>query len=96
MLKTYPDAVADVIRFRVSEGDAVDMTVDEWLAFAHDTSFHAARARARSMGIDIACLWMETKTADLQDAKRFADLTSESASRTLMNACRVTPSRRAS
>lgn len=64
MLKTYPDAVADVIRFRVSEGDAVDMTVDEWLAFAHDTSFHAARARARSMGIDIAWDCEVTKTPE--------------------------------
>ena len=106
-LKSYPEAVADVIEFRASEGELFDMTADEWLAFANRTSFHAARARARSMGIDIIwdceasktpegyyqiqggieyaiarslavapfadLLWMETKTADLADARRFAE-----------------------
>jgi isocitrate lyase len=106
-LKTYPEAVADVIEFRTSEGERFDMSADEWLAFANRTSLHAARARARSMGIDIAwdcevsktaegyyqiqsgieyaiarslavapsadLLWMETKTANLADARRFAE-----------------------
>jgi isocitrate lyase len=106
-LKTYPQAVADVIRFRSDEGERFDMSPDEWLAFATRTSFHAARAKARSVGITIIwdceisktpegyyqvqggidyaiakslaaapfadLLWMETKTADLVDAKRFAD-----------------------
>jgi isocitrate lyase len=105
-LKSYPEAVADVIEFRAKEGESFDLTADEWLAFANRTSFHAARARARSMGIDIFwdceiaktpegyyqvqggieyaiarslavapfadILWMETKTADLADARRFA------------------------
>ncbi|HUJ05686.1 MAG TPA: isocitrate lyase ICL2 [Streptosporangiaceae bacterium] len=106
-LKSYPEAVADVIEFRTSEGESFDMSAGEWLAFANRTSFHAARARARSMGIDIVwdcevsktpegyyqvqggidyaiarslavapfadLLWMETKTADLEDARRFAE-----------------------
>jgi isocitrate lyase len=106
-LKSYPQAVADVIEFRADDGETFDMSADEWLAFANRTSFHAARARAKSMGIDILwdCevsktpegyyqvqggidyaiarslavapfadfLWMETKTADLADARRFAD-----------------------
>jgi isocitrate lyase len=106
-LMSYPQAVADVIEFRVSEGEQFDMTVGEWLAFANRTSFHAARAKARSMGIDITwdceapktpegyyqitsgieyaiarslavapfadLLWMETKTANLADARRFAE-----------------------
>jgi len=106
-LKSYPEAVADVIEFRASEGESFDMSVDEWLAFANHTSFHAAQARARSIGIDITwdcevsktpegfyqvqggieyaiarslavapfadILWMETKTADLADARRFAE-----------------------
>jgi isocitrate lyase len=106
-LKSYPRAVADVIEFRASEGESFDLTADEWLDFANRTSFHAARAQARSMGIDIIwdcelskttegyyqlqsgieyaiarslavapfadLLWMETKTADLADARRFAD-----------------------
>jgi len=106
-LKSYPEAVADVIEFRAKEGEVFGMTADEWLAFANRTSFHAARVRARSMGIDIFwdceisktpegyyqvqggieyaiarslavapfadILWMETKTADLADARRFAE-----------------------
>jgi isocitrate/methylisocitrate lyase len=106
-LKSYPQAVADVIEFRGSDGERFDMSAGEWLAFANQTSFHAARARAKSMGIDIIwdcevskttdgyyqvqggieyavarslavapfadLLWMETKTANLADARRFAD-----------------------
>jgi isocitrate/methylisocitrate lyase len=106
-LKSYPQAVADVIEFRSNEGERFDMTADQWLAFANHTSFHAARAKAKSMGINIIwdcevsktpegyyqvqggieyavakslavapfadILWMETKTADLTDAKRFAE-----------------------
>ena len=106
-LTTYPQAVADVIEFRANEGESFDVSAEEWLAFASQTSLHAARSRAISMGIDIpwdceACktpegfyqvqggvdyaiarslavapfadlLWMETKTADLADARRFAD-----------------------
>ena len=106
-LKSYPQAVADVIDFRASEGEDFGMSAGEWLAFANQTSFHAARARARSMGIDIVwdcevsktvdgyyqiqngidyaiarslavapfadILWMETKTADLADARRYAE-----------------------
>jgi isocitrate lyase len=106
-LKSYPEAVADAIEFRASDGEAFDMSASEWLSFANQTSFHAATARARSMGIDIAwdceasktpegyyqvqggieyaiarsmavapfadLLWMETKTADLADARHFAD-----------------------
>ena len=106
-LSSYPQAVADVIEFRASEGEPSEMSADEWLAYANRTSFHAARARARSMGVTIgwdceACktpegyyqvqggieyaiarslavapfadvLWMETKTADLADARRFAE-----------------------
>jgi isocitrate lyase len=106
-LNSYPQAVADVIEFRGSEGERFDMSAGEWLAFANQTSFHAARATAKSMGIDIIwdcelskttegyyqvqsgieyaiarslavapfadLLWMETKTANLADARRFAE-----------------------
>jgi isocitrate lyase len=106
-LKSYPEAVADVIEFRASEGERFDVSASEWLAFANRTSFHAARVRARSMGIDVVwdcevskttdgyyqiqggieyaiarslavapfadLLWMETKTANLADARRFAE-----------------------
>jgi isocitrate lyase len=106
-LKSYPQAVADVIEFRANEGERFDMSADEWLVFANRTSFHAARVKARSMGVNIIwdcevsktpegyyqvqggieyaiakslaaapfadILWMETKTADLADAGRFAE-----------------------
>ncbi len=106
-LKSYPQAVADVIAFRANEGERFEMNPVEWLAFANGTSFHAARTRAKAMGVNIIwdcevaktpegyyqvqggldyaitkslaaapfadLLWMETKTADLADAKRFAE-----------------------
>jgi isocitrate/methylisocitrate lyase len=106
-LAQYPQAVADVIEVRASEGELADMSAADWIRFANQTSFHAARARARSMGADISwdcelaktpegyyqvqggidyaiarslavapfadLLWMETKTADLADARRFAE-----------------------
>jgi isocitrate lyase len=106
-LTSYPQAVADVIEFRAAEGERFDVSPGEWLAFANQASFHDARARARSMGIDITwdceasktsegyyqilsgidyaiarslavapfadILWMETKTADLAHARRFAE-----------------------
>ena len=106
-LRSYPEAVAEAIEFRASEGESFDMSADEWLSFANLTSFHAAVARAKSMGIDLVwdcevsktpegyyqiqggieyaiarslavapfadVLWMETKTADLADARRFAE-----------------------
>ncbi|HEX9065728.1 MAG TPA: isocitrate lyase ICL2 [Streptosporangiaceae bacterium] len=106
-LSSYPQAVADVIEFRASEGEPSDMTAAQWLSFANRTSFHAARARATAMGVNISwdceasktpegyyqvqggieyaiarslavapfadLLWMETKTADLADARKFAE-----------------------
>jgi isocitrate lyase len=106
-LKTYAEAVADVIAFQESEGQRLGMTVEEWSAFARGASFWAAREKAKSMGVHVIwdcelpktpegyyqiragidyaiakslaaapfadILWMETKTADLHDAKKFAD-----------------------
>ena len=106
-LKTYGRAVADVMEFRVSEGESFGMTVKAWLAFAGKASLHAASKKARSMGIRVIwdcehpktpdgyyplskgidyaiskslaaapfadLLWMETKTADLDDARRYAE-----------------------
>jgi isocitrate lyase len=106
-IRTYAEAVAEVIAFRESEGDAPVMPKDEWLAFARRAPFYLAREKARSVGLDVTwdcehaktpdgyyqvrggidyaiakslaaapfadLLWMETKTADLADAKRFAD-----------------------
>ena len=106
-VKTYGEAVADVMRFLASEGVQFAMTEDEWLAFAARASFYAINQKARDMGVHVVwdcehaktpdgyyqvrggidyaiakslavapyadVLWMETKTADLHDAKIFAD-----------------------
>jgi isocitrate lyase len=106
-LKTFGQAVADVMEFRMDEGSRFEMTVEEWTAYADRVSFYDAREKAKSMGITIIwdcdlpktpegyyqirggiefatarslavapfadILWMETKTADLADAKQFAD-----------------------
>jgi isocitrate lyase len=106
-LKTYGRAVADVMEFRMSEGEKFDMTVEEWLAFAGKASFYTAGKKAKSMGLSVIwdcehpkspegyyplnkgidyaiskslaaapfadLLWMETKTADLDDARKFAE-----------------------
>jgi isocitrate lyase len=106
-LKTYGEAVADVLELRISEGEQFDASLEEWQAFAARASFSEVQARADALdirvtwdpelpktpdgyyqvqgGIDYAIakslaaapfadlLWMETKTADLEDARRFAE-----------------------
>jgi isocitrate lyase len=106
-LETYGDAVAELLKFRESEGESLDMSVADWNAFAKTASLYAAREKARQLGVDAAwdceraktpegyyqvrggipyaiakslaaapfadLLWMETKTADLADAKEFGD-----------------------
>ncbi|WP_020677139.1 isocitrate lyase ICL2 [Geopsychrobacter electrodiphilus] len=106
-LKTYGEAVADVMAFHIDEGAEIAMTVDEWHAFVETASFVEAREKARSLGFNIIwncdiartpegyyqvrggisyaiakslgvapfadIIWMETKTADLHDAKIFSD-----------------------
>ncbi len=106
-LKTYGDAVAELMEFRRNEGESLSMSLAEWKGFARTASFHQARQRARSMGLHVIwdcehsktpegyyqvrggtayaiakslaaapyadLVWMETKTADLHDAKEFAE-----------------------
>src|SRR5271157_2318014 len=106
-LMTYRQAVADVIEFRVSQGESFELGVDEWLAFSKRASRYAASEKARSMEIDVTwdcelaktpegyyqvqggleyaiakslaaapfadIVWMETATANLAEAKAFAD-----------------------
>jgi isocitrate lyase len=105
-LKTYGQAVADVMESRMDEGERFDMTVEEWLAFSNRASFYEIRERSKAMEIQVVwdcelpktpegfyqiqggiayavarslavapfvdMLWMETKTADLEDARKFA------------------------
>ena len=105
-LKTYGQAVADVMAFRLAEGERFAMSLEVWNAFASKASFFTAHDKARSLGIQIIwdcertktpegyyhlengldlaiarslasapfadILWMETKTANLHEAAKFA------------------------
>ena len=106
-LNTFGETVAEVIEFRASEGEPVEIAVDDWRRFAARASLYAAREKARELGIDVDwdceaaktpegyyqvrggipyavakslaaapfadLLWMETKTANLDDAREFAE-----------------------
>ena len=106
-LETYGEAVAEVLEFRASEGEALEVSAEQWRRFAESASLWAAKEKARSLGVQIIwdcehaktpegyyqirggipyaiakslaaapfadLLWMETKTADLDDARQFAD-----------------------
>ncbi|HZA09931.1 isocitrate lyase ICL2 [Mycobacterium sp.] len=106
-LKTYSEAVADLLEFAESEGEPFDMSAAEWRRFAERACFFTARGKAKELGVDAAwdcelaktpegyyqlrggipyaiakqlaaapfadILWMETKTADLADARQFAE-----------------------
>ena len=106
-LKTYRQAVGEEIAFSISQGESVEMSVDDWMAFSKRASWYEAREKARSIGIDVVwspyivktpegyfqaqaglewaiakslaaapfadLLWMETATADLHEAKEFAE-----------------------
>jgi len=106
-VKTYAEAVAEVIRFRAAEGVKLAMTEAEWLESMKTASFYQIGVKAKALGLTVVwdcehaktpdgyyqvrggidyaiakslaaapyadVLWMETKTADLHDAKVFAD-----------------------
>jgi len=106
-LMTYGEAVAELLEFRESEGEQLDMTVAGWRQFAERAPLYTAREKAREVGAAVGwdcelaktpegyyqvrggipyaiakslaaapfadILWMETKTADLAEAKQFAD-----------------------
>ncbi len=52
-LKSYGEAIADVMEFRLSEGDVLDLTPEEWRDFAARASFASAKQRARDLDINI-------------------------------------------
>jgi isocitrate lyase len=106
-LETYGEAVAELLDFRASEGEALELGAEEWRRFAARSGYYAAREKARALGVHVPwdaerartpegyyqmrggvpyaiakslaaapfadVLWMETKTADLAEAKEFAD-----------------------
>jgi isocitrate/methylisocitrate lyase len=106
-LATYADAVADVLESRARDDEPLEMSVEQWRAFARRAPWETARARAEAMGVNILwdcehaktpdgyyqvkpgldyaiakslavapfsdMLWMETATADLHEAREFAE-----------------------
>jgi len=106
-LETYGEAVAEMMEFRIGEGERFEMSVDAWRDFSSNASLQRATGRAKEMGITIIwnpepaktpegyyqirggipyaiakslasapfadILWMETKTANLDDARLFAE-----------------------
>jgi len=106
-LDTYGNAVAEVLKFKDSEGEALSMKPADWLEFAKTAPLYTAQAKARELGINAPwdcelartpegyyqvrggipyaiakslaaapfadLLWMETKTAELGDAREFAE-----------------------
>jgi isocitrate lyase len=106
-LETYGDAVAELLEFRISEGETFPISLEAWQAFARTASLWAAQERAAALGLHVPwdcelaktaegyyqvrggipyaiakslaaapfadILWMETKTADLADARQFAE-----------------------
>lgn len=106
-LDTYGNAVAEVLRFKDAEGEALAMKPADWTEFAKTASLYTARQKAAELGVDAPwdcelartpegyyqvrggipyaiakslaaapfadLLWMETKTADLADAREFAE-----------------------
>ena len=106
-LKTYRQAVAEEIAFRISQGESFELNAESWLEFSERASWYEAREKARAMEIEVPwsaelaktpegyyqvqggleyavakslaaapfadILWMETATANLHEAKEFAD-----------------------
>ncbi len=106
-MKTYGQAVADVMKFHIDESEEYELSIDEWLKLVDTLSYREAKEKAKSMGISIIwdyelprtpegyyqiqggikyaiaksisvapfsdIIWMETKTANLEDAREFAE-----------------------
>ncbi|MBI2088221.1 MAG: isocitrate lyase/phosphoenolpyruvate mutase family protein [Deltaproteobacteria bacterium] len=63
-LKTYADAVVQVMQARVRNGVKLPMTTDQWKAFAKNVSHDEAREQSKSMGIDIFWSWDLPRTPE--------------------------------
>ena len=106
-LKTCRQQVAEEMAFRISQGEALEMNVEDWMEFSKRAPWYEVREKARSMEIEVGwsaelaktpegyyqvqggleyaiakslaaapfadILWMETATANLDEAKEFAD-----------------------
>jgi isocitrate lyase len=63
-LDTYGEAVAKVLEFGASEGETLDMSVEQWRRFAGRASLHAARRKAEALGVNIVWDCEHAKTTE--------------------------------
>src|SRR5215469_12452846 len=63
-LKTYQEAVAEAITFRVSQGESFELDREQWLQLSKRASWYDARERARAMEIDAPWNCELAKTPD--------------------------------
>ena len=63
-LDTYSEAVADLLAFRESEGEPLDMSTTEWRQFAERASLHTAREKAQELGADVGWDCERAKTPE--------------------------------
>ncbi|MEP6994492.1 MAG: isocitrate lyase/phosphoenolpyruvate mutase family protein, partial [Acidobacteriota bacterium] len=52
-LETYGEAVAEVLEFRASEGEPLEMGASQWRRFAQRASLWEAKEKAKSLGVQI-------------------------------------------
>ena len=63
-LRTYAEAVAEVMHERARKGVQLSMTINQWKAFVKNVSNEEARDQAKSMGIDIFWSWDLPRTPE--------------------------------
>ena len=62
--KTYAEAVADLLEFRIAEGEDIEINAKQWMEFATQRSIASAREKARSLGINVVWDPEHVKTPD--------------------------------
>jgi isocitrate lyase len=63
-LKTYQEAVAEAMTFRVSQGESFELDREQWFELSKRASWYEARERARAMEIDVPWNCELAKTPD--------------------------------
>ena len=63
-LKTYQEAVAEAIAFRMSQGESFDLDAEQWLKFSRRASWYEVRERAHAMEIEVPWSCELAKTPD--------------------------------
>jgi isocitrate lyase len=63
-LKTYQEAVAETIAFRIGQGESFELNSQQWLEFSRRSSWYEARERACTMEIDVPWSGELAKTPD--------------------------------